>query len=68
MGGIHEKGKVFEDGITRYYDPSKHKWVTEKEIDQQNKSDEISSIMVIVAAVILGGGGFLWMLVATFGG
>lgn len=66
MDGIHEKGKVFEDGITHYYDPSKHKWVTEKEIDQKNKSDEISSIMVIVAAVILGGG-FLWMLIQTFG-
>jgi len=33
MGGIHEKGKDFGDGITRYYDPSKHKWVTEKEIE-----------------------------------
>ena len=21
LGGIHKKGKIFEDGVTRYYDP-----------------------------------------------
>ena len=35
MGGIHKNGKEFDDGIVRYYDPSKHKWVSEDEINQE---------------------------------
>ncbi|CUH60252.1 hypothetical protein [Thalassobacter stenotrophicus] len=66
LGGIHEKGKKFDDGVTRYYDPAKHKWVTQDEIKHQSKLENASSVMVIVAAVVLGGGGFLWMVAQTF--
>jgi|GEM_PF-791708 len=66
LGGIHKKGKIFEDGVTRYYDPSRHKWVTQDEINHQSKLESASTVMVVVATVVLAGGGFLWMVAQTF--
>ena len=66
MAGIHPKGRVGEDGITRYYDPSKHAWVTVQDLKNEAKAAQIINIMTTVSAVILGGGGLLWMIVQTF--
>ncbi|MFM2349716.1 MAG: hypothetical protein RIR04_682 [Pseudomonadota bacterium] len=35
MAGVHKKGRVGEDGVTRYYDPHKKLWVTEKQIHDE---------------------------------
>lgn len=67
MGGIHKNGKEFDDGIVRYYDPSKHKWVSEDEINQENTAEKITSAIVIIGAAIICGGGFLYMVIETFG-
>lgn len=66
MAGIHPKGRVGEDGITRYYNPHKHSWVTEQELKNEATAALIINVMVKVTAGILGGGGLLWMIIQTF--
>ena len=68
MAKVHKKGRVGEDGVTRYYDPSKHSWRTEKELQDEEFASKISDVMIISAAVVIVGGGFLWMIIMTFSG
>ncbi len=68
MAKVHKKGRVGEDGVTRYYDPSKHSWRTEKELQDEEFASQISDVMIISAAVVIVGGGFLWMIIMTFSG
>ena len=66
MAGVHKKGRVGEDGVTRYYDPHKKLWVTEKQIQDEQEANKIIDLMIIFASVVICGGGFLWMLFVTF--
>jgi hypothetical protein len=59
---------VGEDGITRFYDPSKHSWRTEKELQDEEAASQILDVVTITAAVVLVGGGILWMVIVTFSG
>ncbi|WP_173495668.1 MULTISPECIES: hypothetical protein [unclassified Aliiroseovarius] len=61
-------GRIGHDGKTRFYNPSKHAWQTQRELEEEQRAEKIANSMVTLAAVILGGGGFLWMLIMTFGG
>jgi hypothetical protein len=65
MANIHSKGRVGDDGVTRYYDPNKHAWVTEKQIQEEQRANQIINLMN-KAAYILVGCGFLWMVIVTF--
>lgn len=55
MSNRHLRGKVFDDGITRYYDPSKHSWLTRDEIEKSNNAAKVETTIYLVggAAVIL---------------
>lgn len=68
MAGIHPKGRVGEDGVTRYYDPTKHAWITEKQIKDEQRANQITDFIIKIAYIVMGVGGFLFMLVVTFSG
>ena len=46
MAGVHKKGRVGEDGVTRYYDPHKKLWVTEKQIQDEQEANKIIDLIV----------------------
>ena len=68
MAGIHPKGRVGEDGVTRYYDPTKHTWITEDQIKDEQRANQIIDLMYKITLIVIGGGGFLYMLVVTLSG
>jgi hypothetical protein len=68
MTKVHKKGRIGEDGVMRYYDPSKHSWRTEQEIKNEETASKISIVMITTATVVLGGGGLLWMLIMALSG
>jgi hypothetical protein len=49
------RGKIFDDGVTRYYDPTKHSWVTKEQIEEENRANEIADLIYKIgaAAVII---------------
>lgn len=47
------RGKVFDDGVTRYYDPTKHSWVTREEIEKENKTNEVENYIYIIGFVLV---------------
>jgi hypothetical protein len=47
------KGKVFDDGITRYYDPTKHSWLTREEVDRSNNAAQVETVIYVVGIAVL---------------
>ena len=45
------KGKLFDDGIWRYYDQKQHKWLTQEEIDAQQKAEVLSNVLIAIGSV-----------------
>ena len=66
MAKVNKNGRVGEDGITRYYDPSKHSWRTEKELQDEEFASKIADWMIIPAGLVVSVGGILWMIIVTF--
>lgn len=66
MSKISGRGKWCDDGVVRYYDASKHRWVTQNEIERERQAQGIINFFTVAAAIIVGGGGFLLMVVETF--
>ena len=65
MPDHHSKGKVGPDGVTRYYVPSQHAWLTHQEIEEQNKAEKTSDSVFTLLSIIVGGGALLYMLIVT---
>lgn len=65
MPNHHSKGKVGKDGITRYYVPSQHAWLTYKQIEEQNKAEKTADSMATVVTIVVGGGALLFMFIVT---
>lgn len=51
MAGRELRGKVFDDGVTRYYDPTKHSWLTKEQIEEENRGNEISNYIYLLGSV-----------------
>lgn len=47
------RGKMFDDGVIRYYDPTKHSWITQEQIDEENKANEIADYIYKVGAAVV---------------
>lgn len=47
------RGKEFDDGIVRYYNPHEHRWMTQEELDQHNKDVENGEVIYWVGVVIV---------------
>lgn len=60
------KGKLFDDGIWRYYDQKQHKWLTQEEIDEQRKAEGFSNVLIAIGGGIIAVGGLLYMVIVTF--
>jgi hypothetical protein len=65
MAHNHSKGKVGPDGVTRYYVPSQHAWLTRKQIEEQNKAAEQADKVASIVMPIVLGGAFLFMIIVT---
>lgn len=59
----HTKGKLGPDGVTRYYVPSQHAWLTRDQIEAQNKAAEQAEKIASIVMPIVLGGAFLVMII-----
>lgn len=65
MPNHHSKGKVGPDGVTRYYVPSQHAWLTYQEIEDQNKLEKTADSVFTVISILTVGGALLFMMIVT---
>ena len=49
---LQEKGKMFDDGVVRWYDKSRHTWVTKEEIDKYNSGAKFINGLNIAFSVV----------------
>ena len=49
------RGKEFDDGIVRYYNPHQHRWMTKEELDRYNNDVKNGEIIHWIGIAIMMG-------------
>ena len=44
----NQKGKLFDDGVWRYYDQQQHNWLTQEEINAKQKAEGFSNVLIAI--------------------
>jgi phage baseplate assembly protein gpV len=44
----NQKGKLFDDGVWRYYDQQQHKWITQEVINAKQKAEGFSNVLIAI--------------------
>lgn len=61
-----QKGKLFDDGVWRYYDQQQRKWLTQEEINAQQRAESFSNVLIAIGGGAVAVGGLLYMVIVTF--
>ena len=62
----NQKGKLFDDGVWRYYDQQQRKWLTQEEINAQQRAESLSNVLIAIGGGAVAVGGLLYMVIVTF--